>query len=121
MMSSGTNVLKAARLHVSSPKGDGLNCHNSAAQNEQAARIDESETIRVNAMQATNTPNATAVESGVEGGATASTTPRAVATPLPPRNFSQQGNMWPRMAAVPLTTAKCRRRLAESDKSQGKP
>ena len=83
MIKSGTNVLNAARLHVSFLKGDGLNSHNSAAQNVPAASIDESETIRVSNMQTTKIRNAAAVEIGPR----AKATPRAVATPLPPRNL----------------------------------
>ena len=44
------------------------------------------------------------------GQAMASSTPKKVATPLPPLNFSQTGNRWPRKAAPPARAAHLRAR-----------
>jgi hypothetical protein len=42
----------------------------------------------------------------VAAGERARKTPRALATPLPPRKPSQMGKTWPRMAATAATTAR---------------
>src|SRR5450759_493599 len=43
---------------------------------------------------------ATPASSGKKAGNTASTAPAEVATPFPPRNWVQTGQIWPAMAAV---------------------
>src|SRR5208282_5545378 len=60
----------------------------------KAPRMEETETNRLRARTTAKTPMAAKAAIGE----TTRKTPKPVATPLPPRNLSQTGNMWPRTA-----------------------
>src|SRR5262245_5568912 len=100
MMSAGARRLKSARLQRAIEKGLGQRRTIWQAADVAAVRIDDSETTREAANERKKTAAATAVDHPPRH----STTPSAVATPLPPRNRSQQGYMCPKMAATPAPT-----------------
>jgi len=69
---------------------------------DKDATIDEIDTIRVSPTMTNHVPSAHAAGIGV----TAKKTPTLVATPLPPWNPSQTGQLCPSTAAAPQMTRK---------------
>ena len=100
---TGTMIANAARLQLDSEKGDGDRRNNSTAPNTIAAHIELSDTNRDSAKTEKKTTAATKTLQGLS----MMSTPNEVATPLPPRKPSQQGNMWPMMVKIPATTWQC--------------
>ena len=65
--------------------------------NTSDATIEDNDTMRLSSSTTEKLRKARPLHTGE----TSRTTPRAVATPLPPRNRSQIGYMWPTTAEIP--------------------
>ncbi len=96
----GTMIANAARLQLASENGVGDRRNNSTAPNAIAAHIELNETNRESAKIEKKTAAAIRTLQGLS----MISTPNEVATPLPPRNPNQQGNMCPMIVKIPDTT-----------------